>query len=138
MKFYIATSLSRAGAHNMIRDSLQALQHEIAYDWTLHGSVKSVSYERLQEVAILELNGVLESDFVVVLLPGGHGTHLELGFALASGKKIFLHSEDPSLFELGPQTNAFYHHLNLMRLTCPLEDMAALIHSELMACAAPE
>src|SRR5262245_22980754 len=90
MKFYIATSLSRAANHNLVRDSLKTLQHAISYDWTLHGSVKSVSFERLREVAISELNGVLESAFVIVLLPGGKGTHLELGYAIASGKRIFV------------------------------------------------
>lgn len=131
MKYYIATSLSRAADHNLIRDSLAAFQHEITYDWTLHGSVKSVSFERLREVAILELNGVSESDFVIVLLPGGKGTHLELGFAIASGKKIFVHSEDPSLFELGPQTSAFYHHPDLTRLYCPLSHLAAAVDAQL-------
>lgn len=131
MKYYIATSLSRNLDHNKIRDFLNDLQHEISYDWTSHGSVKSVSKERLQQVATLELNGILESDFVVVLLPGGYGTHVELGYALAINKKIFLHSEDPSLFELGPQTNAFYHHPNLTRLCCPLKDVATEVHAEL-------
>lgn len=131
MKYYIATSLSRILDHNLVRDALKRCGHAISYDWTLHGSVKSVSIERLQEVAIFELNGVLEADFVVVLLPGGKGTHLELGFAMGNNKKIFLHSEDPSLFELGPQTNAFYHYPDLIRLGCPLIDVATTIHSNL-------
>ncbi len=75
--------------------------------------MKSVSKERLREVASLDLNGVSEADFVVVLLPGGHGTHLELGFAIAKEKKVFLHSEDPMIFELGSQTNVFYRHPDL-------------------------
>ena len=116
MKFYIATSLSRMAAHQTVRDNLKRFGHEISYDWTLHPSVKSVSKERLREVASLDLNGVSEADFVVVLLPGGHGTHLELGFAIAKEKKVFLHSEDPIIFELGPQTNVFYHHADIIRL----------------------
>lgn len=116
-------------AHNLARDALKILGHEISYDWTLHGSVKSVSIERLREVSVNELKGLSEADFVVVLLPGGNGTHLELGFAIASGKRVFLHSEDPALFELGPQTNAFYHHPDVIRLSCPLADVATLIHS---------
>lgn len=88
-----------------------------------------VSKKRLQEVSIHELNGVSESEFVVVLLPGGKGTHLELGFAIAKGKKIFLHSEDPTLFELGPQTNAFYHHPDVMCLTCSFDNIAFEIYS---------
>src|SRR5207237_7921708 len=97
----------------VVRDALKTCGHEISYDWTLHGSVKSTSEERLREVATLELDGVSEADFVVVLLPGGNGTHLELGFAIARGKRVFLHSEDSSVFALGPQTNPFYHHLDV-------------------------
>lgn len=129
MKYYIATSLSRTTAHHVVRDTLRTWGYEISYDWTLHGSVKSVSKERLREVATLELNGVSEADFVVVLLPGGNGTHLELGFAIARGKKVFLHSEDPLVFELGPQTNAFYHHPDVTRLHCHLADVGATVQS---------
>ena len=131
MKYYIATSLSRSAEHNLVRDALKELGHAICYDWTSHGSVKSVSLERLQEVAISELAGVFEADFVIVLLPGGSGTHLELGFAMGHNKKVFVHSEDPFLFELGPQTNAFYHHPDLIRLCCPLVEVASVVHSHL-------
>lgn len=129
MKFYIATSLSRMTAHHVVRDALIKLDHEISYDWTLHGSVKSVSKERLREVASLELDGVAEADFVIVLLPGGNGTHLELGFAIAKGKRVFLHAEDSLVFELGPQTNAFYHHPDVILLNCRLADVGAAVHS---------
>lgn len=132
MKFYIATSLSRAEAHRIVRDALKACGHEISYDWTLHGSVKSVSKERLREVALLELDGVSEADFVIVLLPGGNGTHLELGFSIARGKRVFLHTEDSLAFELGPQTNAFYHHPDITRLHCPLAEVGMTVHSLLM------
>ena len=37
-------------------------------------------------------------------------THLELGYSIVREKRVFLHSEEPLLFELGPQTNAFYFH----------------------------
>jgi nucleoside 2-deoxyribosyltransferase len=129
MQYYIATSLSRAPAHRTVRDALKTCGHEISYDWTLHGSVKSVSKERLREVATLELDGISKADFVVVLLPGGSGTHLELGFSIARGKKVFLHCEDPLVFELGPQTNVFYHHPDITRLLCPLADVGATVNS---------
>ncbi len=131
MKFYIATSLSRMKAHQTVRDSLKQEGHEISYDWTVHGNVKSTSKERLQEVAILELKGILAADFVVVLLPGGVGTHVELGFALGNQKKVFLHAEDPQFFELGPQTCAFYHHPDLVCLDCPFADLGTVVHAML-------
>ncbi|HSX03603.1 MAG TPA: hypothetical protein VLG76_02615 [Rhabdochlamydiaceae bacterium] len=132
MQFYIATSLSRTKDHQIVRDALKTYGHEISYDWTLHGSVKSVSKERLKEVAVLELDGVSKAEFLVVLLPGGNGTHLELGFAIAKGKRIFLHSEDPLAFELGPQTNAFYHHPDVTTILCPLADLGAAMNSLLI------
>ena len=116
MRYYIATALSKIADHNLIREALKRFKHTISYDWTLHGSVKSVSVARLREVAIFEMRGILEADFVIVLLPGGKGTHFELGFAMGNNKKVFLHSEDSSLFDLGPQTSPFYHHSDLIRL----------------------
>lgn len=135
MKYYIATSLSRMTAHNAVRDALQMLGHDLTYDWTVHGSLKSTTKERLREVAILELNSIAKADFVVVLLPGGYGTHTELGFSIGSQKKVFLHSEDPSLFELGPQTNAFYHHPEVIRVCCPLSDIAPMIQTTFQSAA---
>jgi len=129
--FYIATSLSNAKNHNSVRDALQSLGYTIAYDWTLHGSVKLVSKKRLQEVAVAELKGILQSAFVVVLLPGGKGTHFEFGYALAGKKRVFLYSEDPASFELGPQANAFYHHPDVIQLTGCIDQVALKIHKKL-------
>ena len=129
MKYYIATSLLNVKAHNLVRDALKMVEYEISYDWTLHGSVKSVSKERLEEVSIHMLEGILEADFVLVLLPGRSGTHVELGYAIASGKKVFIHSEDPAVFELGPQTIAFYHHPGVTCFSSPLDEVASFIHA---------
>lgn len=98
--------------------------HELTYDWSVHGSVKLTSKERLQEVAAKELGAVLEADFVVVLLPGGYGTHVELGLALASGKEVILHSEDGAFFDPSEKTCAFYHYSRLTQLVCPFETLA--------------
>ncbi len=127
MKYYIATSLERAHLHNVVRDGLAKLGHQLTYDWTTHGSVKHTSTARLKEVAHAEMAGILEADFVVVLLPGGKGTHVELGFSIGSGKRVFIHSEDPMAFEVGPQVCAFYHHAEVMRLSCPIVDVAAVL-----------
>lgn len=54
---------------------------------------------------------------------------ISLGFAIAKEKKVFLHSEDPEIFELGPKTNAFYHHPDIIRLQCPLSDVGAALQS---------
>lgn len=131
MKYYIATSTSRMPFHNTVRGHLKQLGHEITYDWTTHGSVRHTSLSRLQEVAQLEFQGILDADFVLVLLPGGKGTHAELGFSIASRKKVFIHSEDPKTFEIGPEICAFYHHAEVVRLSCPIELVAKTIQASL-------
>jgi len=129
MKYYIATSTTRSDIHNRIRDDLKKFGHEIAYDWTTHGSVRETSPARLREVAHAEFQGILDSDFVLILLPGGKGTHAELGYSIASKKQVFVHSEDPASFELGPQVCAFYHHADVIRLTCPIANLAQKVQS---------
>lgn len=127
MKYYIATTLSRAPQHNVVRDELGKLGYELTYDWTTHGSVKHVSTERLQEVAENERRGILAADFVVVLLPGGKGTHVELGLSIASRKRVFIHSEDPKVFEVGPEVCAFYHYPEVVRIVCPIFEASRLL-----------
>lgn len=129
MKYYIATSTTRAFAHNVVRDGLKKLGHEITYDWTTHGSVRLTSLARLREVAHAELQGILDSDFVVILLPGGKGTHVELGFSIASKKRVLIHSEDPALFELGPEACAFYHHADVIQFSGSIDQAAETVHS---------
>jgi NAD(P)-dependent dehydrogenase (short-subunit alcohol dehydrogenase family) len=37
--------------------------------------------------------------------------------------------EEAGVFELGPQTNAFYHHPDITCLLCPLPDVGLTVHS---------
>lgn len=127
MKYYIAASTDRMHAHNRVRDDLQKAGYEITYDWTTHGNVRDTSVSRFREVAILDTQGIFAADFVLVLLPAGKGTHVELGLSLASRKKVFIHSEDPSIFEPGPQVCVFYHSPNITRLTGPVEEIANIL-----------
>ncbi len=127
MKFYIATSLSRAKEHNIVRDALLNQGLTLTYDWTKHGSVKCTTCENLRAVSENELKGVLEADILIVLIPGGHGTHVELGAALAHGKKIILHSMEEKYFMPCPDTCAFYHHPNCKFVVSTLDDLTPLI-----------
>ncbi len=133
MKYYIATSTARASHHNLVRDLLKEQGHELVYDWTAHGSVRETSVERLRAVATVELQSIANADFVLVLLPGGKGTHTELGFSLACKKAVLVHSEDPLAFEIGPEACAFYHHPDVVRLSCPIENVAQMVQSVLVA-----
>lgn len=132
MKYYIATSLQRANVHNIVRDALNKLEHVITYDWTIHGSVKNTSINKLREIGTLELNGIKNADFVVILLPGGRGTHTELGFSIAYNKLIFLHTFDAKFLQLGEDTCAFYHLEQIISMKCPLEEFIKYIDQYLI------
>lgn len=114
MRYYIATRLERHQDHNLVRDTMAAQGHELTYDWTAHGPVFRDGLKRIREVAELELRGVLDADLVIVLLPGGRGTHAELGMAIAAGKPVLLHvapgNVRDAFFGATPETCAFYHH----------------------------
>jgi nucleoside 2-deoxyribosyltransferase len=114
--FYIATSLSRANDHNLLRNLLIKNDYTITYDWTVHGSVKLSTVERLADVSLKETRGVLSADIVIVLLPGGYGTHAELGMALGSGKQVLIHSNNNDVFTACDKTCAFYHHPNVTKI----------------------
>lgn len=115
MEVYIATSLDNAAQHNRVRDVLWDRYHiGLTYDWTKHGSVRDQGFERIAEVAMLERDGVQRADIVIVLLPGGKGTHAELGMALAFGHQVVIYGTKED-FE-GPRTCAFYHDPRCHRL----------------------
>lgn len=123
MKYYIATRLDQIEKHNHIRDLLTQKGHEITYDWTAHGNQKHTSSERLNEIAHLELEGIAQADFVIVLLPGGKGTHTELGLSVGLKKPTLIHSETNTPFSLGEETCAFYYLSQVEQLCCTLDDI---------------
>lgn len=116
MKFYIASKLENAERVSALARVLKAYRWEQTYDWTTHGSVKDEGEERLTEVAENEIEGVRQADVVIVLLPGGRGTHAELGAANIMNKPVFIWSETDEPFRDGEPTCAFYWNRNVTRV----------------------
>jgi len=116
MKFYIASKLENAEMVKSLAKVLKAYKWKHTYDWTEHGSVQNEGEERITEVATNELRGVQEADIVIVLLPGGRGTHAELGAANILGKRVFIWSETDDLFKHDERTCAFYWNCNVTRV----------------------
>jgi hypothetical protein len=125
MKTYIATGFGNWEAHNRLRDALAKHGITLTYDWTDEAKAASIpafnpevfeTHARIKEIAIAEVNAVLAADFVIVLLPGARGTHVELGVALAAGlRRVFLLMQAPDLAEAPPVP--FYYHPNVIRLS---------------------
>lgn len=111
MKYYIATSLENHAQHNALRDDLHKYGYTCTYDWTTHGSVQDQGEQKIHEVCMLEVSGVAEADVVIVLLPGGRGTHVELGLALGMNKSVILYN-----YRAYDRWCAFYLHDNVFLL----------------------
>lgn len=105
MKFYIASGLQNKENVQYVAAHLKACGLTHTYDWTQND--RSDSFEELKIIGEAERTGVLEADFLIVLLPGGKGTHTELGIALGHHKRVYLYSpnEDINNFSL---TSTFY------------------------------
>lgn len=110
MKYYIATAIERAEDHRALAKALDARGWSCAYDWTAHGSVQGQGAVRMSEVAAAELRGVTTANVVIVLLPGGRGTHCELGAALAARVPVVLVGRATDLFDASGRECAFYSH----------------------------
>jgi nucleoside 2-deoxyribosyltransferase len=108
MKIYIATKLENTEQYAQVREVVLGQGHTITYDWTVHGSVKHTSLGELERVGMAEEAGVMDADVVIGLLPGGRGTHWELGQASGLQKPIVLLGTERH-FGLGSETTSFYH-----------------------------
>lgn len=120
MKYYIATKLENHEEHNRLRDILNSHGHKCTYDWTEHGPVYRDGMDRIRDIANKETDGVLLCDWLIVLWPGGRGTHVELGIALGGAsiyeyanektKRIFIISNVQGHHEASQEICAFYAH----------------------------
>lgn len=85
LRFYVASALENAAIVREYRRLIRERGGVITCDWTAHGSVQADGSERIAEVAAAEVRGVISADRVIVVLPGGRGTHTELGIAIGRG-----------------------------------------------------
>lgn len=122
MKFYIASKLENCEQVQYLRDRLKEYGWIHTYDWTQHGSVKSISTEKLREVALKELQGIVDADIVIMLTPQGRGTHVELGMALALNKNVFIWHENDKYFKCTDDTSTFYWLPNVNRFCGTIDD----------------
>jgi predicted Rossmann-fold nucleotide-binding protein len=107
MNFYVASSFKNKKVVNEVSLLLKQLGWHHTYDWTQNERVTSLA--SLQKIGMLEKQAIANSDVVVVILPGGKGSHIELGLAIAWQKKTFLYS--PNLEAMDMQTTSTFYHL---------------------------
>lgn len=114
MKFYIGSGFKNCELVNYYSKKLEENEWENTYNWTKNIN-KDITIEDLKEISKLEQTGISDSDVVIILLPAGRGTHIELGMGLALNKKLFLCSETKEEFSVENTVN-FYQLPNIIRL----------------------
>jgi hypothetical protein len=127
MWYYIASGLANIEAVKTVQGILNDANMACTYNWTEHGSVWERGRKIVENVAKFELDGVAQADVVIVLLPGGRGTHVELGAALAFGKPVVLVGTPEEIVDINQNTCAFYHHHHVLPWTGPLEALPAAV-----------
>lgn len=132
-KFYVASSFRNIDAVNYVTKQLIKKGYVQTYDWTKNAQAreeKTLTFEDLKEIGHHEINAVKESDFIVIILPGGKGTHIELGIALGLGKKLFLYSPDGAINQM-ENTSTFYHLPEVVKCYGTLDELVKNIITQL-------
>ncbi|WP_456271443.1 group-specific protein [Bacillus sp. AK031] len=126
MKFYVASSFKNIQQVRYISEQLKHRGYIHSYDWTQNE--RAVNIEELEQIGKEEKQAVSDSDFVVVLLPAGKGSHIELGIALGLRKKVFLHFPNKEAMSLN-QTSTFYYLQEVEKCYGSLDDLVDRINS---------
>ena len=109
LKYYIATSFYNKEAYKECRRFFDAAGYELTFDWATYPFIADPYV--MNTIAIKEMDAVKAADFTVVLLPGGRGTHAEVGAAIALDKPVFLVAPHPQqLLDSQGLTCPFYYH----------------------------
>lgn len=120
MKFYIASSFTNIERVRYVSNELKSKGYIHTYDWTQNG--RGASLAALESIGIEEKHAVIDSDVVIILLPAGKGSHIEMGIAIGTGKKVVLYSIDKSIYDVD-LTSTFYHLPEVERVVGSLDDL---------------
>lgn len=120
MKFYIGSGFKNCELVNYYSKVLQENGWKHTYNWTKNIS-NNPTVEDLIKYSKLEQNAIIDADVIIILLPAGRGTHIELGMALALNKKIFLCSASEDEFSIENTVN-FYQLPQIKRVVGDADD----------------
>jgi nucleoside 2-deoxyribosyltransferase len=124
MKFYIASGLQNKENVQFVASHLKSCGFIHTYDWTQNGRADSA--EKLKSIGEDERIGVLDANFLIVLLPGGKGTHVELGMALAQHKRVYLYSPNEDINDFS-MTSTFYFLEEIIPYIGSLDDFIMMV-----------
>jgi len=124
MKFYVASSIRNIDQVRYVSEKLKDKGYIHTYDWTQNE--RASTFKELEEISQNEKNAVMEADFIIVLLPAGKGSHIELGIALGKGIKIYLYSPDEEVNNIAT-TSTFYHLSEVEKCFGTIDDLIEVV-----------
>ncbi|MBB6022251.1 hypothetical protein HNR77_003348 [Paenibacillus sp. JGP012] len=126
-KFYIASSLKNVENVKYVIDQLKGMGFIHSYDWTQNDKVTSI--DQMRDIGRKEMAAVKKSNFIVVLLPAGKGSHIELGIALGNSIKTYLYSPNDEVNDI-EKTSVFYHQDGVHKCKGTLEELIQYIRKD--------
>ncbi len=124
MNFYLSSSFANKSVVRKVASMLISSGFRQTYDWTMNQHVQSI--EDLARIGEEEKSAIFNADFLILLLPGGKGSHIEFGIALGLGKRIYLYSEMNKMNEF-ETTSTFYHVNGVTSCSGSLDDLVKKI-----------
>jgi nucleoside 2-deoxyribosyltransferase len=118
-RFYLSTRKDRGAEGAALLQALKSRGWECTFNWTAQPEGGPAKYS---EIALAEIAAVQDADVLVVLLPGGYGTHVEIGAALALGKPVIMHAPDRQTLET-PYPCVFHYHPKVKLLLSEVLDV---------------
>lgn len=122
-RFFLSTRKDRSTEADELSALLKSHGWERTFAWKGEDGKNAEGHAA---IAIAELQGVRDADVLVVLLPGGYGTHVEIGAALALGKPVILHAPDRKTLET-PYLCVFHYHPAVKLLISDQLDVGAIV-----------
>lgn len=108
---YLGSSIENIEKTKSVILAMNRKGWKITHDWTVHGIIEDDYL--LPSVAVAMIEGVRRAHIVGILLPGGRGTHVELGAALIVGKPVVIFADNFELLKSGGNSgrpSTFYRH----------------------------
>lgn len=134
MNFYISSRLSNIDQVRYAAGLLKGNGWTHTCDWTEFDLVSGDDTDCLQKIGEREYEGVKTADVVIVITPQGRGTHIELGMAIAWGKRVYICHTDDSYFKGDDNTCSFYWLPQVKRLTGKIDTVIEMILEENTNC----
>jgi Nucleoside 2-deoxyribosyltransferase len=122
-RFYLSTKKDRSADGAATLHALTERGWQCTFDWT---AFQESGAANLPTLAQAEIEGIRQADILIVLLPGGFGTHVEIGAALALEKPVILHTPSRAVLET-PYPCAFHYHPGVRLIVSSEVDVESII-----------